>query len=580
MEEILYLEPDEEITSVIDKLKKVKAQSIGLVVPREATLLQSVINLRLLSKEAHFLNKEIAIVTADKIGRNLANQVGLTVYGSLKDETPLFRAKESLNPNINTSEVIELEDRSEHRSTKGVKVHHFQDGYGIKPSPTQQKALDDLKVEDEPEIERVEKDLENEAEVMPNFEQKSVYNKTVEMTRINVSRDLGSKTHKGAKRIIWMILAAILILIGSVSFLLLPRAEVVVSVLAKDLSQNTQLVISQEIEKPDTLKKVFPGTLVKVTRETKEKFSTTGQKNIGEKASANILLYNSWDSSPRVFAAGTKFTSSSKTFLASTAFTIPGTAIKEGNLVPGTVNIKVEAEKPGAEYNIKAGRFAIVGLPAAQQEKIYGVAQADLIGGISKQVQVVSKEDYENAKKKLIDSLTNDLATELKSKAQGREIIEKSVNSIEPEIISSAKIDEESKEFEMSVKVEAQAMAIDRDGLKDYLVEGLSDQVPADKMVAIANNEDIVLSVSKLAYDEGEIQMDVKVNAKIAPRISEQKIREGAVGKSIGVVRENLLNIEDIENVEVTVSPSWWVGRMPDLIQNIKVKINYKTDQE
>ena len=71
MDELIYLEPDEEITSVIDKLKNLAGQRVGLVVPRDATLLQSVVNLRLLDREAKNLGKVISIVTADKteIGR-------------------------------------------------------------------------------------------------------------------------------------------------------------------------------------------------------------------------------------------------------------------------------------------------------------------------------------------------------------------------------------------------------------------------------------------------------------------------------------------------------------------------------
>src|SRR4030042_6994139 len=91
MEEILYLEPDEEITSVIDKMKQAKSKRLALVVPREATLLQSVVNLKLLLREAANSDKEIALVTADKIGRNLAAQVGLVVYDSIKDRRPVFQ---------------------------------------------------------------------------------------------------------------------------------------------------------------------------------------------------------------------------------------------------------------------------------------------------------------------------------------------------------------------------------------------------------------------------------------------------------------------------------------------------------
>src|SRR3990167_6552833 len=106
MDEVIYLESDEEITSVIDKLKGSKAPRVALVVPRGATLLQSVVNLKLLSKEAAILAKEISLVTSDKIGRNLAAQVGLTVYDSIRDKRPVFQPP-ALEPR--SEEVIEID---------------------------------------------------------------------------------------------------------------------------------------------------------------------------------------------------------------------------------------------------------------------------------------------------------------------------------------------------------------------------------------------------------------------------------------------------------------------------------------
>ena len=59
IDEILYLEPDEEITSVIEKIKDLKGSSISLVIPKNATLIASVINLRLLEREAKKLKKKV-----------------------------------------------------------------------------------------------------------------------------------------------------------------------------------------------------------------------------------------------------------------------------------------------------------------------------------------------------------------------------------------------------------------------------------------------------------------------------------------------------------------------------------------
>jgi len=84
MDRVIYLESDEEITSVLDKLKTVAEKSVILVVPKGSTLLQSLVNLKLLSKKAIELEKEIALITSDKTGRNLASLVGFSVYSDIK----------------------------------------------------------------------------------------------------------------------------------------------------------------------------------------------------------------------------------------------------------------------------------------------------------------------------------------------------------------------------------------------------------------------------------------------------------------------------------------------------------------
>ncbi|HSH31329.1 MAG TPA: hypothetical protein VK963_01545, partial [Candidatus Saccharimonadales bacterium] len=82
-DDVLYLEADEEITAAIDKLLGAKAASVRVVVPKRSTLLQSIVNLKLLKKAAADANKQLVLVTADRTATHLAGQVGLAVAASL-----------------------------------------------------------------------------------------------------------------------------------------------------------------------------------------------------------------------------------------------------------------------------------------------------------------------------------------------------------------------------------------------------------------------------------------------------------------------------------------------------------------
>lgn len=539
MDEILYLELDEEITSVIDKIKNLPGMRVGLVVPREATLLQSVVNLRLLAKEANALGKEIAIVTADRIGRNLAAQVGLTVYNSIQEQTPAFTPPP---PIPNPREVIELDlsPESEEKPPEGVSIHHFQEARRYQPPARPQPAF-------RPEPQPAAKSL-SPKELDPRL-----------------------------KKLLWPIVAILAVLAAIAAFLLWPKALVTLAVPSEDLKKEVKVLMSNKITQADIQQSVFPATLIEAEKESSQKFAATGKKNIGEKTKGTITVYNAWESSARKFSAGTKFSSSSKVFLAINDFTVPGSAIREGNLVPGSVSVQIEAEKPGEEYNIKAGRFTILGLPSAQQEKIYGSSSGDFSGGYAKEVQVVSQTDYDNGKKTLQDKLTAEVDQEMRTQAQGQKMLDKAVITPEPEITTSSKVDEEAKEFEMKLKLKKQAMVFNFANYREFLTQILAKQVPSDKMVAIANDEDIGAMVQNTAFDKGEMEMTNNVAAKIAAKISADKIKTDILGKGKGEADKYLKSQEGVSAAEIRFSPSWW-PKIPILSRNLTVQIKYLTE--
>ena len=543
MDEVIYLEPDEEITSAIDKIKNTKAVKLGLVVPREATLLQSVVNLRLLAREAESLGKVIAIVTSDKIGRNLAAQVGLAVYNSIEEQKPAFLPPP---PKPSSEEIIEIDlaekPIEKEESPPGVKVHHFQD-----------------------------KSVLWRKNAAPVFKPKVSAGGETKIAAAKV-KDLAK-----VRKIIWPIIAILVVLLGIASYLLLPKATIKVYVSAEDLKKTLPVLVSSQVKDSSLEQSMVAGELIEVTKEQKDNFSTTGKKNVGGKATGTLTVYNSWDSNSHSFDSRTKFSSSSKTFLATAGFTIPGSSVREGNLVPGSTSMKIEAENPGEEYNVKAGRFTILGLPAAEQEKIYGTSANDLTGGFSKQVQVVSGQDYDNAKKKLTDELASQAEQEFSEKTKDKKVIDKAIVIPDPEVTTTANIDQEAKDFQMNVKYKIEALVFNFSDFKDFLTNLLAKQVPSDKMVVIPKDEDIGLIVDKTTYDKGEMNLTVNVDAKIANKISAERIKKAVLGKKSAEAEQYIKNQEGVSRVEVIMRPSWWFLKIPNIERNVNVQIEYLT---
>ena len=79
MHQTFYIDIDEEITSVVEKMRKARAKEIVMVVPRRALLIQSIVNLRILKNEADSLGLQLMIITQDKLGKMLIEKAGILV---------------------------------------------------------------------------------------------------------------------------------------------------------------------------------------------------------------------------------------------------------------------------------------------------------------------------------------------------------------------------------------------------------------------------------------------------------------------------------------------------------------------
>lgn len=548
MDEIIYLEPDEEITSVIDKIKNSKTNSLGLVVPREATILQSVVNLRLLSREAGFLGKDIAIVTTDRIGQNLASQVGLVVYNSISEQKPKFVPA---SPKPEPSEMIEIDaaeiSKLDKQPPRDVSVHHFQE-------------------------KRKEKSF------MPSkaFEVKTVQDKVSHNTGLaSLSSVQKNKDVKILKKLLWPIIAILLILILISTYLLLPKAEAVVSVPSDDFPKTLTFTVSSGVKTEDLTNSIVPGTFIESSADKEEKFSTTGKKTIGDKAHGTITIENHLDTNGHAFSAGTKLSSSSKTFLTKQAVTVPGAGVSGGNIVPGSIKVEIEAENPGADYNVKAGRFTILGLSANQQDKLYGTSTDAMTGGMSKEVQVVSADDYNNAKNKIITELSVAVDTDFAKKIKDQKVLDKAILKPDPNITSSANIDQEAADFTMKVTYKEQTMVFDYGQVKDFLTQILQTTAPADKMIGIPDEDSMGLAVDKTDYDKGNLNLTANVAAKISPKIDTEKLKSAITGKSESDAVNYLQSQAGVKKAEINLWPVIWFKKLPVLESHVKITVQY-----
>jgi hypothetical protein len=91
MEQTIYLEIDDDIQTVRDRLRRAQSQCVLLVVPGGCKALKRSLDLRLLRRQAAALELDIALVSDSATLRDLAQDEGLTVFSRLSVGRPAVR---------------------------------------------------------------------------------------------------------------------------------------------------------------------------------------------------------------------------------------------------------------------------------------------------------------------------------------------------------------------------------------------------------------------------------------------------------------------------------------------------------
>ena len=63
--DVIYIEPDDDITDIITKIEGSKEKIVALVPPKKAGVFRSVVNIKLMAKSGKTAEKTVVLVTTD-----------------------------------------------------------------------------------------------------------------------------------------------------------------------------------------------------------------------------------------------------------------------------------------------------------------------------------------------------------------------------------------------------------------------------------------------------------------------------------------------------------------------------------
>lgn len=155
---------------------------------------------------------------------------------------------------------------------------------------------------------------------------------------------------------------------------------------------------------------MIPFQVISVKKDASQEVPSTGTKTVRSFASGSLTVYNT-QNKPQRLIASTRFASASgRVFRIHAPLVIPaGTPTK-----PGTVVTTVYADQPGDTYNIGPSSFTVPGLAGTPQEtQVYARSFANMEGGASGPVPVVSPAAAKSAQDALKASLAPTLSSAL-----------------------------------------------------------------------------------------------------------------------------------------------------------------------
>ncbi|MBR2795817.1 hypothetical protein IKE13_02095 [Candidatus Saccharibacteria bacterium] len=560
--DVIYIEPEDDITDIISKIETSKSKIVALVPPKKAGVFRSVVNIKLIAKSAASASKTVVLVTTDPSITKLAASIKIPVTKNLQTAPSIPKIEEA--PESTTEEdVIEQDQDIDDKS----KAENTKDDVG-------DAASDDAPDDDgKGEAEKPEIAPENAKKKMGL---KKSNNKLVawfnEHRKVAIICGIG-------------ILLLIIVLVWALA--IAPAATLTVGIKTELNNFSEAVSFTTKFDEEDANTGNFYLEEKKVETIKKVEFEATGQKNVGEKASGNLVVYTYFPitipGGSTTVKAGTVFKIGNLSYTSDSDITLSwsgdlGSLAQDcgnynspslrtsGCLISGRV--AVTATAPGEEYNIAASN---TGWSTSADVAVY--SDKAMSGGTNEMITVVSKEDVEKAKEGLVSSDQDENKEKLLSEiGDNMMAIEASFSQVTEDAVSSPAIGEEVESGvkpTLTAKTIATIYIIDKTKVEEFITE----------KAKLGENQKIYEIrdpfIENFAKTDNGFSGKLKTSYATGPKVTENGVIEIVKGRGLGQAQHDLRDINGI--ISVTINPSFpWVTSIPNDPNKITVILEIK----
>lgn len=488
---LIYLEADEEITDLVDRLRELRGEeAVSLVLPEQPRAVQSAMSFRLLRRYAQSFGMHLNVISADPRIQSLALESGFSAYPT-----------------------VDAYDR-------GLEVHRPQDQPAPAPVPDEVDSPAD----------RIVTSARPVVSAAPR-------------RPAPLSADFLTKPRIPA--LSWPAMVAgglVVLLAATATVLFLPTATVTLAVSGTKLEQQVQLVGAPSAAGGSSDR--FQTRALEASASQSAQGTATGQKLVGANfATTEVTISNGRITDltyPRTLEV---CTSDDVRFQLDRD--LPLARGKEGT-------VRVTASRPGVSSNVEAGRIIRF---CDSSWRIFGTVtnKVPASGGTdARTATVIEQHDIDTAKKALLDQLDPKVQNDLHARAPGLHFVPESLD-LKQTVTTDRKAGDEADTFNITLAIAGRAAAFDDEAVRNLLGSALRRRVPPGKELTEDPIQVSYLVTS--ASGDGNVALDGVARAFVRPIFSAADIRARITGKSPQSARTQLRQFPNVVDVSVRGDP-------------------------
>ncbi len=541
--DVIYIDVDDEITAIIDKVQASDKKIVALVLPKRATVLQSIVNMKLLKRSADDAKKNLVLITAEAGLMPLAGNVGFHVAKSLNSKPEVPDAPE--HPSEST-----VADMAEDEDDPSIDAHKTVGELSGAPETEETLELDD------------EADLSTDGS--PVKAGKLGKHRKFKIPNFNKFRIL-------------LVLGVLgVFLLGSFAYAavaVLPKAKITIKTDSEAVNSSVVLTLKTGSDtKLDAAGAVVPAQVQEVRKTLTQDAPATGQQNNGDKATGSIVMTGKDCSGPSYtpppdVPTGTGVSTGGNTYIMQKKATFSPDSFSGGCLYYKSDSIGIIAQTGGTKFNTAAGAAFTVGGRADL------TAAGSATGGTDNIVKVITQADIDGAKQKITEQDTKPIQQELSSALIGRGLhpLDVTFSIGNPETKLSAEANSPADSVTVTQTITYTMLGAKQDDLEKVIEADVDKKIDTKKQSILSHGlTDAFFSLQGLAADGASVSM--QATAVAGPELNVATIKQQVAGKKAGDAQELISANPGVTDVAVDYSP-FWVSSIPKNTAKITVVI-------